>query len=171
MKHTYELSILGISLCPLTEETSEKYRLLRNRPDIGKWFTFREQITKIQQKIWFENYLNNHKEVMFAIFDKYGDFIGANSIYKIEEKHAEYGRLIIDPAYAGNEYGYKATYVAAIIARDQLKLGKLNLEVYSNNIPAIKTYQKVGFIETGILLDTEKQEMKTMSLELENIKS
>ena len=166
MYHSYELSVNGVTIRPLTNETSEKYRVLRNRPDISKWFTHKNEISKKQQEEWFLNYLQKSKDVMFAVFNENETFIGANSIYDVNEKSAEYGRLIIDPLFAGKGYGAKATYAAAVIAKTQMQLEYLSLEVYPDNVAAIRTYQKVGFKETGITTDEHGQNMIIMKLNL-----
>ena len=144
MIHQFSIEYKGISLVPFTEEYSEKYRVLRNMPDVGKWFAYKGIIEPEQQRKWYSNYIANPNDVMFAILDFDGNFLGGNSIYDLDGMGgAEYGRLIIDPAYSGNGYGYKASYAAALIAKEQLHLKSLKLEVYENNLMARKIYQKV----------------------------
>lgn len=165
MDHSFSLEYAGIKLIPLDADTSEKYRLLRNIPDIGKWFTYKGTISSEQQQKWFEKYLRNMHEVMFAILDDKGNFLGCNSIYDIEKTGtAEYGRLIIDPTYSGKGYGYKATRAATQIARDQMNLQCLKLEVYENNFAAIQSYKKAGFVETGAIKDEQGSTMIIMEL-------
>ena len=167
MDHSFSLEYAGIKLIPLDADTSEKYRLLRNNPHIGKWFTYKGTIGSEQQKKWFEKYLRNSHEVMFAILDDKGNFLGCNSIYDIEENGtAEYGRLIIDPTYSGMGYGYKATYAAAQIARIQMNLQCLKLEVYEDNFAAIQSYKKAGFVETGAIKDEQGNTIITMELKV-----
>ena len=169
MNHNISIAIDGVILRPLNESDSEKYRMLRNNPDIGKWFTFKGFISQNQQFEWYRKYLENPNEVMFSLFDEQDNFIGANSIYDIKDTDAEYGRLIIDPFFSGYGYGYKATRAAAIIAKERLGLDCLKLEVYSNNASAYKTYKKVGFVDTGIIDDSHGNKMITMQLDLNNI--
>lgn len=167
MKHKYGLAYGDIYLSPLTCETSEKYRILRNHPSIRKWFRYRNEISKEQQNHWFNNYINDPSDVMFAIFNKSNEFIGANAIYNIDGNGlAEYGRIIIDPELRGRGFGYKATCAAILIARDQMNLQQLVLEVYDANQRAISIYRKCGFIETGMVCDTCGIPMKVMKIEL-----
>ncbi len=167
MDHSFSHEYAGIKLIPLDAETSEKYRVLRNIPNVGKWFTYKGTISSEQQQKWFEKYLNNPSEVMFAILDDKDNFLGCNSIYDLEENStAEYGRLIIDPTYSGKGYGYKATYAAVQIAREQMKLQCLKLEVYENNFAALQSYKKAGFVETGSIKDEQDCTMITMELKL-----
>lgn len=169
MKHSYKGTFEGMTLLPLTEITSEKYRVLRNNPEIRRWFTFNNEISKTQQKEWFNNYMKDPNDVMFAIFNGSGNFVGANSLYDIDEHSAEYGRIVIDSKYSGNGYGYKATIAAMLIARNQMDLKSIRLEVYSKNIPALNIYRKVGFEEIGEIKDSSGNSMRTMKIDLNTL--
>ena len=169
MRHTYGICHGGIALRPMDADASEKYRLLRNQKEIGKWFATKGPISREQQQEWFQRYLTNDRDVMFAVFDGQGRFIGANSIYDIDGVSAAYGQLIIDPAFGGRGYGVLATRAAALIARNQMKLERLRLEVYAENLAAVKTYQKVGFTEKGTAAAPDGAAMLRMELELAHI--
>ena len=164
MDHNFSIVYKGIKLIPLDADTSEKYRLLRNIPDVGRWFTYKKTISREEQQKWFERYLANPRDVMFAILDENDSFLGCNSIYDIENGSAEYGRLIIDPAYSGKGYGYIATCSAARLAREQMNLKCLKLAVYENNFAAIRSYERAGFVETGVVKDNHGSTMITMEL-------
>lgn len=168
MKHKYTLAYDDIYLSPLTSETSENYRRLRNHPDIRQWFRYKDDISEAQQRRWFEKYIKDPCDAMFAIFSsESNEFIGANAIYNIDGNGlAEYGRIIIDPELRGRGFGYKATCAAILIARDQMNLQQLVLEVYDANQRAISIYRKCGFIETGMVCDTCGIPMKVMKIEL-----
>ena len=168
MKHSYTIQLSGIRLIPLTAESSEKYRLLRNRDDIGKWFTYKDKISSEQQINWFKRYEENPSDIMFSIIDTDENFIGCNSIYNIDWKagKAEYGRLIVDPVCAGKGYGALATKMAVFIAREKLKLNELYLEVYIENIPAINAYHKAGFKDNGNIFDHSGKSMISMNIRL-----
>lgn len=167
MRHNYKIEYAGIKLVPMDAIASEKYRLLRNIPDIRKWFAFKGIISEENQSEWFERYLENPKDVMFAILDDNDSFLGCNSIYDInEDGSAEYGRLIIDPSFSGKGFGYKATCAAVQIAKNQMNLKCLKLEVYRNNISAITSYKKALFVETGIIIDEQGNPMSIMEIRL-----
>lgn len=168
MEHTFENEYMGIRLRPLDLICSEKYRILRNTPNIGNWFAFKDKITYGQQVKWYKAYLANPNDVMFSVFDSYGNFIGGNSVYNIDfvDGTAEYGRLVIDPRFSGNGYGCKATVAAAMVAKKDLGLHKLVLEVYQDNIPAVKTYSSVGFEKTSVFKDAGGLQMVKMELGL-----
>lgn len=149
MNHKYFEEWDPIILLPLTEATSEQYRQLRNMENIRKYFVSTSEISEKQQKEWFQNYLKNEEDIMFSIHlkDRERTFVGANAVYHISrsKKEGEYGRIAIMPQYAGKGIGYAATMAVCSLAKKNLGLERLILEVYHNNVAAIKVYKKVGF--------------------------
>ena len=51
----------------MTMQDSESYRILRNKPEIRKWFYSNSVISADEQRLWFENYLHKDNEIMFSI--------------------------------------------------------------------------------------------------------
>lgn len=154
----------NIQLKPLSKDDSEKYRLLRNIPENRKNFEYSGIITQKEQIEWYSRYLDDNEDLMFSIYLDNGSFAGCNSIYKIdyEAKTAEYGRIIIDNRYSGNGYGYKATVAAMMIAKYQLNLENVYLDVYRDNISALSSYRKAGFIIESIFKDKDQRDMLRM---------
>lgn len=94
-----------------------------------------------------------------------GQFIGGVSIYKYNEieKKAEFGRFIIDKSKVLEKgIGLEATIATLHIAKTQLLLNRLQLEVYENNYAAISTYKKAGFIINGKIKDKKGKDMYSM---------
>ncbi|MBR3158380.1 MAG: GNAT family N-acetyltransferase [Atopobiaceae bacterium] len=151
MRHTYTATIADISLVPLDEKTSELYRQLRNLDENRAFFFDSRRIDAQQQRDWFSKYVGKSSEVMFAILDENNQFVGCNALYSIDrvEGVAEYGRLLIDRSYSGKGHGLKATRAALCIAKRDLGLRLVNLEVYSDNLSAVKTYVRAGFVVVG----------------------
>lgn len=57
------------------------------------------------------------------------------------------GRLIVNPHFRGQGIAKKLVIYLSKQAISTLKLHKLSLFVYSNNVPALTLYKKLGFIE------------------------
>lgn len=67
------------------------------------------------------------------------------------QKHsAALGRILMNPAYRGKGFGTKMLNEIIDYSKNILNLKKLNLKVYDFNEPAIRCYNKIGFIETQI---------------------
>lgn len=167
MEHEFKTRYEDIRLIPMSMEDSEKYRNLRNRPDVRINFKSKRVISADEQKVWYENYLHSPNEVMFSIFSD-DIFLGGNSLYKINNNDgtAEYGRIIIDKQYSGNSFGYKATMATMKIAKEKLLLKEIYLEVYKSNIAAYNTYKKAMFIEISSRQDEDGEEIVLMKKKL-----
>lgn len=80
-----------------------------------------------------------------------------------DNNSSEYGRLVIDYNYSGYGYGFQATEAALIVAK-KIGIRTVNLDVYTNNYAAIKTYKKCCFNEIGTSYDNSGTKMIRMSI-------
>ncbi len=136
-----------VELRPLTLEDAQRLRELRNK-NSSKFFDS-SQITEEAQTKWYECYLAKENDYMFSVLllpEK--RWVGAVSIYQVNhtERSGEFGRLVIDRDAANERgLGLDATLAACQFAFEQLSLKTICLEVYEDNVPAVRTYQKAGF--------------------------
>lgn len=156
MNHKLTGEYKDIILVPMNFEDSESFRQLRNREENRKWFVYNNEITMEAQIKWFENYLDKAGEYMFSAYHKAqpNKFIGAVSIYdeNKDSKQAEFGRIIVDKQLISEKgVGFMITYCVCKIAFNQIQLKKVKLEVYEDNLPAIKMYEKVGFSKVSTI--------------------
>ncbi len=144
MNHHFSCAIDEISLVPMSYSACQEYRLLRNSNCV--MFGDEHEISKEEQKKWYEDYLANDNEYMFAIICC-GNFIGGCGIYNVERGvgMAEFGRIIIDSSYRAKGYATKALIAACSVARTYLQLSRLCLFVKKRNYIAIKMYIGSGF--------------------------
>ena len=149
MLHQLNAQYGRILLLPIEHKDIEFLRLLRNRE--RKWFVYSEEISEKAQEEWFARYRTVINDYMFSIYrkDNAGSTVGFAALYHVDEikKTGEFGRIIIDKEKASERgLGYDSTVCACLIGFEQLHLDKIMLEVFSNNISAIKTYEKAGFV-------------------------
>ena len=71
----------------------------------------------------------------------------------MQNKKAEYGVFIGEKDYLGKGVGQAATKLILDFAFTELKLHKVFLRVLSDNIGAIKSYEKSGFVQEGFFKD------------------
>ncbi len=88
-------------------------------------------------------------EVVVAEFD--GDVIGSgyaliesSKIYLKHQKQAYLGFMYVEPSYRGQGVNQKIVEVLKHWSLEQ-KVTELRLEVYNDNLSAIKAYEKTGF--------------------------
>ena len=118
----------SIYIRELLKDDIEFLRVLRNRSVNRKNFIYQKEISYESQQIWFNSYLKNFQDYMYSVVRKSDDsIIGFAAIYDINNNEAEFGRLIVD--------------------KDKFHLQKLKLEVFADNIPALKIYEQCGFKE------------------------
>lgn len=164
MRHDYTEEFDRIRLLPLSASAAEQMRILRNKHS-RSFFTTRE-ISPDEQQKWYENYLFKPNDYMFSVYLKEQDiWVGAVAIYDVDlqQKTAEFGRIIIDKEAAGlSGLGYDTTMAACKFAFEQLGLKNVHLDVYSDNYPAVHTYIKAGFHEYAQSTDSQGRRILLM---------
>lgn len=78
-----------------------------------------------------------------------GNLLGTTAITEIDENKGEcLFRIVIGEKLAwGHGFGTDATRLVAAEAFERFKLNAVNLEVFDHNPRAVRSYEKVGFIE------------------------
>ncbi len=145
MIHNYKDSYDHIELHPLTEEFIEDMRRLRNKN--RNCFIFSDIITEDGQVAWYNSYIRKNGDYLFSIIRKDDNrFIGTVSLYNVMGDEAEFGRLMINKDIVKEKgLGLEVVICACKIGFKQLKLERMILEVFEDNLPALKTYIKAGF--------------------------
>ena len=152
MKHNFNGRFEDIVLKPIEKENIETLRILRNRDENRKCFIYQNKILEEEQKKWYKEYLEKENDIMFSAFIK-EDLevpIGYVALYDIDKdtKKCEFGRIIVDRGRIFKKgTGYQITKCLCEIGFKKLGMDIIYLEVFSDNIPALKTYLKAGFIE------------------------
>ncbi len=147
MKHNYSMSYGRVELDALTLADAQLLRQLRNK-NSSKFFDSSE-ITEEAQAKWYTGYLAKENDYMFSVLllpEK--KWVGAVSIYCVDPdvKTAEFGRLVIDRESTEERgLGVDTTLAACAFAFDMLGLETVMLEVFDDNIAAVRTYEKAGF--------------------------
>ena len=128
----------SIYIRELLKDDIEILRVLRNRSVNRKNFIYQKEISYESQQIWFNSYLKYFHD----------NIIGFAAIYDINNNEAEFGRLIVDKdKYNQPGLGKFILKYLINVARDKFYLQKLKLEVFADNIPALKIYEQCGFKE------------------------
>lgn len=80
-----------------------------------------------------------------------GNLLGTTAITEVDERKGEcLFRIVIgEPQAWGHGFGTDATRLVVAEAFERFRLHAVNLEVFEHNPRAIRSYQKVGFQETG----------------------
>jgi len=165
MKQSYFAKYKSIKIKPLIYENIEDMRILRNKN--RNFFVSSKEISSEQQEKWFQNYIVKEDDYLFSVF--YEDiWIGTVSIYDIKDDCAEFGRLMIDKTKVNKKgLGMESTICVCNLAFEKLGIKNIHLEVYKDNIAAIKTYQCARFSIVGECIDNYGRPMLNMILKRE----
>lgn len=90
----------------------------------------------------------------FAICLKDSDeMIGELAILDIDEENKKAGFRITlaSISLTGKGYGTEAMKLIIDFVFNQLKLNRIELEVFSHNLRGIRAYEKIGFVKEGVL--------------------
>lgn len=124
-------------------------------PDINQFFRFPKENLTIESALNFINKSQQDEENRhYAITDETDEYLGTVSLKNInlKDKNAEYA-ICLRKKTIGTGIAKQATEEVLKIAFDELKLHKVYLNVLSDNIRAIKFYEKFGFQYEGEFVD------------------
>ena len=133
----------------------------RNTDFVREHFIYQALFTKESHEAWMKNMVETGKvdQLIICIKDadekSEGTPVGSVYIRDIDLTHnkAEYGIFIGEEAARGKGIGSMAAALMVDYCFKQLKLHRLFLRVFADNIGAIKSYEKAGFVKEGNLKD------------------
>lgn len=133
-----------INLRPIEEKDMELLRSWRNA--YANNFGDAGFITKQQQKMFYDKYQESHTDRMFVIELKDSTPIGTIALYNINttDRTAEVGRVIVIDEQRGHGYAEEAVKMLCKLA-DDMRLYKLRVWAYLDNLDAIAVYSRAGF--------------------------
>jgi len=108
--------------------------------------------TNEQEKI--KQYIKSKEEIVLIIVEKETNKpVGQTAFFRIDciSRSAIFYLAILDPTYWSKGFGTEATQLMVDYAFNTLNLNRIQLHVCAENMPAIKIYQRVGFIKEGVL--------------------
>lgn len=135
-----------LDLKPIDRGDVETLRVWRNK--YGQDFFTSEQITKQQQRAWYQHYQDNYgKDFMYLIKLKDGTPIGTIALYNVEmgDRTAEVGRVMLLEHFRSQGYMEEALELIIKEAFEKIRVWKLRLSCFLDNAGAISMYHKVGF--------------------------
>lgn len=145
-----------ITLRPLELSDTEHIVKWRNKKYVRTNLYSQDEITTEQHIHYFESMVSKGLVRQFVIVvenNNNNKTIGTTFIKNIDahSRKAEFGIFIGEDDARGKGYGYQATKQTIDYAFRELRLNRIYLTVFADNIAAIKAYQKSGFTLEGIM--------------------
>ena len=124
---------------------------------------FQKINSELEIKKWFSNLINNKENLQLGIYlkeeKKLIGYAGICDIYRTN-KSGEYFIFIGDEKYWGKGISTQVTKEILRIGFNDMKLHRIMLTVYKQNIGGLKSYKKAGFIEEVVLRDVSYRDNK-----------
>ncbi len=145
-----------IILRDITLEDTNNIIKWRNNPNVKKNFCIQSAFTVEGHTKWFNSTILTGKTKQFIIVDKLKNKdVGSVYLRDIDYNNnkAEYGIFIGENDCRGKGLGSEAASLVIKYAFDELKLHKIFLRVFKENVIAINSYKKAGFEIEGVFKD------------------
>ncbi|TVX99904.1 GNAT family N-acetyltransferase [Cohnella terricola] len=140
------------------EETDAPIMLANTTDKEIRYMTGTKPSFTLEQILAHINNINNDSSRYdFAICLKDDDqMIGELSIFDIDEEDRKAGFRVSMSSIelTGKGYGTEAIKIVLRFVFEELKLNRLQLEVFSHNLRGIRAYEKVGFVKEGVLRES-----------------
>lgn len=142
-----------IFLTGIVDADTEDIVRWRNKDCVRKKFLYQGLFTNESHRNWMETMVATGKVVQFIIWEK-STMQKIGSVYlrdvdKINEK-AEFGIFIGEEDKLSCGYGREAADLITEYGFKELGLHKIFLRVLADNMRAVKSYQKAGFVQEGV---------------------
>ena len=125
-----------------------------NDPRVWRGLMLRQPTNANRERAWIESLGTSTTDYVFGIVVRAEDrLIGTVGLRQLDLAHrkATMGIMIGEPAYHNKGFGTEAVQLILRFGFEELNLNRIALSVFSNNLRAIRCYQKAGFVHEGCL--------------------
>ena len=143
-----------IYLRPLELADASFFCIGENNPLVRETLFLGLPINQDQQEDKLRQWINSRESIVFTIVNKKDDTpVGQTAFFRIDyiSRAAIFYLAILDPSCWSHGVGTEATDLMVKYAFKTLNLNRIQLHVYAENKPAIKIYQRIGFVKEGVL--------------------
>jgi len=139
-----------VTIRPVTEADTDRIIAWRNAPSVMAHFIYRTPLTRKAHLNWLRNRVETGEVAQFVICDGETE-VGSVYLRDIDRDNqkCEYGIFIGDEECRGKGVGTAAAKLALAYAFEELKMNRVYLRVFADNLGAIKSYEKAGFRYEG----------------------
>ncbi len=146
----------GIYLRFMTHEDTDLIVAWRNSDAVRKNFIYQALFTRESHENWIRTMVDTGKVVQMIICDSDTKKpLGSVYIRDIDRRHnkAEYGIFIGEPEARGRGVGTAAAKLMLRYCFEEEGLHRVFLRAFADNLQAIRSYEKAGFLREGLLCD------------------
>ncbi len=143
-----------IYLRPMVEADTDMIVAWRNKPSVRNFFIYQADFTREGHLYWLHEVVEKGHACQMIICDKETDKpLGSVYIRDIDKEHhkGEYGIFIGEEDVRGRGIGTQAARLMIQYGFEVLGLHRIYLRVLAGNKRAIRSYEKAGFQQEGLL--------------------
>lgn len=146
----------GVYLRLMTSEDTDLIIAWRNSEAVRRNFIYQAPFTREGHEHWIRTMIDTGKAVQMIICDiAAGKPLGSVYIRDIDRVHnkAEYGIFIGESRARGRGIGTSAARLMLRYCFEEEGLHRIYLRAFSDNIQALRSYEKAGFVREACLKD------------------
>ena len=139
---------------PLEVEDEALLRRWINDPRNWRGLTVRPPLNACREREWIESLGKSPTDYVFGVVVRADDrLIGVTGLHRVNpiNHSAEFGINLGEVAHQNKGFGTEAVQLVCRYGFEELNLNRIGLSVFSNNLRAIRCYQKAGFVHEGCL--------------------
>lgn len=144
----------GIYLRLMEEKDTDLIIKWRNSDSVRKNFIYQAPFTREGHENWVRTVIGTGRAVQMMICELSGDrAVGSVYIRDIDREHskAEYGIFIGEESARGRGIGTAAARLMLDYCFGEAGLHRVYLRALSENVQAVRSYEKAGFVKEGYL--------------------
>ena len=126
-----------------------------NNPAVTRYLSHMRPWSVIEERAWLDRTMRNDdpSSVTWVVETSDGEYAGSVGLMHLDlrNRRAEVGIVIARPEDWGRGLGTEAMQLALKHAFEELNLHRVMLRVFAFNARAIRSYEKIGFVEEGRL--------------------
>ncbi|MBO4751115.1 MAG: GNAT family N-acetyltransferase [Lachnospiraceae bacterium] len=157
MMEQYRDESAGICLRPITDLDTPLIVKWRNNEAVRSKFIYREKFTEEGHTHWLRSYVDTGKAIQMIVCELEGGRpLGSVFFRDVDRVHskAEYGIFLGEDDARGRGIGTAAAKLMLRYAFEEAGFHRVYLRVLADNVPAIRSYEKAGFVKEAYLRDS-----------------
>lgn len=146
-----------VNFCKITKNDLATLQKWRNSSEIWSYSTQYVLLNMINQQQWYEQIMQkNSDRVMFMVTTKAGKPIGVCGLIHInlKDKIASVAIIIGEKKYQSKGFGTEILQMLLDYGFNQIRIHKIESEVFAYNQASAKLFKKMNFKEEVILRDS-----------------
>ena len=126
-----------------------------NDPEVTRGLSLHFPLSTDEEESWYGQVLQSpNEERPLCIDAKHNEgwkLIGNSGLFSVDwrNRNAEFGIFIGDRSYWNKGYGTEVVKLILQHGFSTLNLHRIYLTVFADNLPAIRVYEKIGFVHEG----------------------